>query len=127
MCYTDYPRNNISPSVSLVKHCHTHHTLTRFASLRLLSPTLDLFQGVELDFHKDLNLTGQLLDYYLADLGHTCDDMLLHCVFEGLERNCSDIFTAIVTDEGECCAFNVMPKAIMYKADAVGVSCRQRL
>ncbi len=31
----------------------------------------------------NLNLTGKMLHYYLADLGNSCEDMLLRCHFEG--------------------------------------------
>ncbi len=31
----------------------------------------------------DLELTGELLHHYLADLGTPCEDMMLRCHFEG--------------------------------------------
>ena len=66
-------------------------------------------------------LSGDDLHYYLHDLSHHCDEMFLRCFFEGHERNCSEIFISTVTDEGECCAFNLMPEAVMFKNDEVGV------
>lgn len=32
---------------------------------------------------ENLNLSGELLYHYLADLGNSCEDMLLRCHFEG--------------------------------------------
>ena len=34
---------------------------------------------------------------------------------QGVERNCDDLFKPVITDDGQCCAFNIMPESIMYK------------
>jgi hypothetical protein len=47
--------------------------------------------------------------------------LLVHCSFHGHTRNCSKIFAAVMTDEGECCAFNVMPEFLMYKPETIEV------
>ena len=44
------------------------------------------------------------------------------CHFEGHDRNCSDMFIPVITDEGQCCAFNIMPEAVMFN-NAVVMVC----
>eukprot|EP00095_Tigriopus_kingsejongensis_P004645 snap_masked-scaffold29_size597861-processed-gene-1.10 protein:Tk04645 transcript:snap_masked-scaffold29_size597861-processed-gene-1.10-mRNA-1 annotation:"pickpocket protein 28 isoform x1" len=68
-----------------------------------------------LDDRDNLNLTGQALHHFLNELGQPCSDMLIRCRFEGLERNCTDIFVPVITDEGQCCSFNVMPESVMFR------------
>ncbi len=63
----------------------------------------------------DLELTGEALHEYLADLGVSCADMLLRCHFEGHTFNCTELFQPIITDEGLCCTFNTMPESIMFR------------
>lgn len=63
----------------------------------------------------DLDLTADDLHRYLKELGQSCDDLLLRCHFEGHDYNCSTIFTATITDEGQCCSFNIMPEYIMLR------------
>ncbi len=36
--------------------------------------------------------------------------------------NCSEIFAPVITDEGQCCTFNTMPEAVMFKNAAVHVN-----
>ena len=91
----------------------------------------------------DLELTGELLHHYLADLGTPCEDMMLRCHFEGrsdvmqkksiifcvvsiffsISRffNCSEIFIPTITDEGQCCSFNIMPESVMFQNAVVMV------
>ena len=54
------------------------------------------------------------------------DSSFNRCHFEGHERNCSDMFIPTITDEGECCSFNIMPEAVMFKNDVVMVRINQR-
>lgn len=63
-----------------------------------------------------------MLHHFMEDLSHRCSDMILKCDFEGHERNCSDIFVPMITDEGQCCSFNIMPEALMFKNDITKVS-----
>ena len=65
--------------------------------------------------NEDLKLEGDIIEKYLKELSQSCEDMILSCKFEGHERNCSQIFQPLVTNEGQCCSFNVMPGSIMYK------------
>ena len=39
---------------------------------------------------------------------HSCDDMLLLCLWKGKQVNCNDFFSIHKTDNGFCCAFNVL-------------------
>ena len=63
-----------------------------------------------------------MLHKYMADIGHNCDDMVLKCSFEGHERDCAEIFIHSITDEGQCCSFNIMPEALMFKNDITKAS-----
>ena len=58
----------------------------------------------------------------MADLSHSCEDMLLNCFFEGHQRKCSEIFTSFITDEGQCCSFNIMPEALMFNNEETKVN-----
>ena len=40
---------------------------------------------------------------------HTCEDMILYCLWKGLVRNCRRIFEVRYTDDGLCCSFNTIP------------------
>ena len=41
--------------------------------------------------------------------------MLIQCHFEGNARDCSEIFIPVITDDGQCCGFNVMPEHVMFR------------
>ena len=41
--------------------------------------------------------------------------MLVQCHFEGSDRDCSEIFTPVITDDGQCCGFNIMPEFVMFR------------
>ncbi len=70
----------------------------------------------------DLEMTGEMLHHYLGDLGTPCHEMLLRCHFEGRFFNCSDIFIPTITDEGQCCSFNIMPESVMFRSLEVSSS-----
>lgn len=42
----------------------------------------------------------------MRELSPQCDDMLLYCMWEGVERNCKDLFKLRTTQDGFCCTFN---------------------
>lgn len=46
---------------------------------------------------------GSIMD----KLGQSCGEMLMRCRLEGLERNCTELFTRTVTPDGHCCFFNL--------------------
>ncbi|KAK2582164.1 hypothetical protein KPH14_004522 [Odynerus spinipes] len=63
--------------------------------------------------HEELNRL--LLDYYegeyditeiMKDLTPQCSVILLKCLFNGQQRNCTDIFSFDKTQDGYCCTFN---------------------
>ena len=68
-----------------------------------------------------MDMTGDQLHHYLNDLGMTCDQMVLRCNFEGNVRDCREIFTPTITDEGQCCSFNIMPEPLMFRTQVVKV------
>ena len=41
--------------------------------------------------------------------------MIVQCHFEGEERDCQEIFNPVITDDGQCCGFNVMPEHLMFR------------
>ena len=66
-------------------------------------------------------MTGEALEHSMEKLSHSCGDNLVHCLYGGHKRDCSDLFSTVITDEGQCCAFNVMPDFLMLRNDVVGV------
>ena len=40
---------------------------------------------------------------------------MVQCHFEGSERDCKEIFIPVITDDGQCCGFNVMPEHVMFR------------
>ncbi|XP_017053597.1 pickpocket protein 28 [Drosophila ficusphila] len=52
---------------------------------------------------------------FVSKHSQPCERMLLYCRFSAEERNCSDLFQQILTDEGLCCVFNFQPPEILYK------------
>ncbi|XP_059083484.1 pickpocket protein 28-like [Tigriopus californicus] len=63
----------------------------------------------------NLDIDGKMLQHYMNNLGQDCSQMLLRCEFKGISRNCSELFIPVITDEGRCCSFNIMPESIMFK------------
>ena len=54
---------------------------------------------------------------------HTCEDMLLMCLWKGKKVNCSDIFSIHKTDEGFCCSFNALKITDQFmNADEISTS-----
>ncbi len=73
------------------------------------------------EVHADLNLTGRALHDFLSDVGQSCSEMMLRCHFEGRDRDCGQIFDEVITDEGQCCSFNIMPEELMFRNEVVMV------
>ena len=48
-------------------------------------------------------------------MSHSCEEMIVQCHFEGVERDCKEIFIPVITDDGQCCGFNVMPEHVMFR------------
>jgi len=65
--------------------------------------------------HHGLNLSDEDVHHMLNEVAHPCDDMLVQCHFEGEERDCTEIFIPVITDDGQCCSFNVMPENVMLR------------
>ncbi|CAB4063054.1 ASICN [Lepeophtheirus salmonis] len=64
--------------------------------------------------HKQI-LDGATFHHYLKELSVSCKDMVLRCHFGGIKYDCSHMFTDVVTDDGKCCAFNIMPDEVMFR------------
>ena len=63
----------------------------------------------------DLSLSDSEVHGLLESVSHSCDEMLVRCKFEGYERDCMEIFSPTITDDGQCCGFNIMPEHIMFR------------
>ena len=54
-------------------------------------------------------------------ISQPCNELLVTCIFLGKKVNCSDLFYPVITDEGQCCAFNIMPEEIMLRPEITQV------
>ena len=61
-----------------------------------------------------LDLSDDELHNMLDIVSHSCKEMIVQCHFEGAERDCKEIFIPVITDDGQCCGFNVMPEHVMF-------------
>ena len=43
------------------------------------------------------------------------------CKFDGHTRDCSKLFEAHITDEGQCCSFNMMPEYMIFNEEIVSL------
>ena len=72
------------------------------------------------DAEAGLDLSNDQVHHFLDSVSHSCEEMLVQCYFEGSERDCKEIFTPVITDDGQCCGFNVMPENVMFRNSRVG-------
>jgi hypothetical protein len=42
----------------------------------------------------------------LCQVMHTCDSMMIYCLWQGSKVKCGDFFKTRPTDNGFCCSFN---------------------
>ena len=49
---------------------------------------------------------------------HSCEDMILMCIWKGKAINCSEIFEIRQTDNGFCCSFNSLKISELYRNSA---------
>ncbi|XP_059223216.1 pickpocket protein 28-like [Stomoxys calcitrans] len=54
------------------------------------------------------------LNQFISNIAQPCENMLIACRFGGIDYNCKRIFHAIITDEGLCCAFNMVHPKFLY-------------
>ncbi|XP_058977979.1 pickpocket protein 28-like [Musca domestica] len=54
------------------------------------------------------------LNQFISDISQPCEKMLVSCRFGGMAYDCLRIFHPIVTDEGHCCAFNMVHPKFLY-------------
>ena len=67
------------------------------------------------DAEAGLDLSNDQVHHFLDSVSHSCEEMLVQCHFEGSERDCKEIFIPVITDDGQCCGFNVMPEHVMFR------------
>ncbi|XP_073828620.1 pickpocket protein 28-like [Musca autumnalis] len=72
---------------------------------------------------RDVNVTvadtiedWSTLNQFISNISQPCEKMLISCRFGGINYNCQRIFHPIVTDEGLCCAFNMVHPKFLYAA-----------
>lgn len=51
----------------------------------------------------------------LLQVSQPCSDMLVWCSYGGIEFDCLDIFSSILTDDGLCCIFNGVRRKFLMK------------
>ncbi len=54
----------------------------------------------------EANITSARYDQLMRSLSPNCDDMIIYCLWEDTEENCSKLFETEATDDGYCCSFN---------------------
>ncbi|XP_061397103.1 pickpocket protein 28-like, partial [Musca vetustissima] len=54
------------------------------------------------------------LNEFISDISQPCEKMIISCWFGGVKYDCLRIFHPIVTDEGLCCAFNLVHPKFLY-------------
>lgn len=52
---------------------------------------------------------------HAVQVSQSCKELLKSCSFGGIEFECLDIFSNILTDEGLCCIFNGVHKKFVMK------------
>lgn len=55
------------------------------------------------------------LSKHFFQVSQSCEEMLISCVYGGVEFNCTDIFVTVLTDEGLCCTFNAVNRKFIAK------------
>ena len=70
---------------------------------------------VILKVEMNLDLSEEEVHFMLDSVSHSCTEMIVQCKFGGFERDCMEIFSPIITDDGQCCSFNVMPEHVMFR------------
>uniref|UniRef100_A0A336KYA9 CSON000508 protein n=1 Tax=Culicoides sonorensis TaxID=179676 RepID=A0A336KYA9_CULSO len=97
-----------------------------YGKIRFLGRLLDFdIEGYEefLSFQEQLEIldpdpTIEMwnVEKTFADISPTCDDLLLICKFNDIEKNCSEYFTTRRTAFGYCCTFNfVRPRGSTFE------------
>ncbi|XP_037915033.1 pickpocket protein 28-like [Hermetia illucens] len=82
---------------------------TEFAMLRLLCGRKPPINS------KNVTKDWLLFQKFIVDVAQPCSKMLVSCRYGSDEMNCSHLFRTVVTDEGLCCAFNLIDTKFMYK------------
>ena len=62
-----------------------------------------------------LDLSDDQVHDFLDSVSHFCEEMIVQCHFEGAERDCNEIIIPVITDDGQCCGFKVMPEHLMFR------------
>ncbi|XP_023245644.1 pickpocket protein 28-like, partial [Copidosoma floridanum] len=52
---------------------------------------------------------------FLLNVSQSCSQMMYYCEWSGNETSCSELFNPVLTDEGLCCRFNVLPDLLYYR------------
>ncbi|KAI4495020.1 hypothetical protein M0804_001221 [Polistes exclamans] len=90
----------------LSKHGINHSQSEKFfiSLMKLTRP--DKIDVDNLIATRALEVLGFTVDRLMYELMQPCKSMLLRCAWLGQKFNCSDIFKAVKSREGYCCAFN---------------------
>ncbi|XP_053947849.1 pickpocket protein 28 [Anastrepha ludens] len=75
------------------------------------------FQKVNFSQFDDLKPASKhdTITNFIARSGQTCDNMVVYCRYGRNRVRCSDYFREVISDEGICCAFNILHPSYLYK------------
>lgn len=66
---------------------------------------------------QELNTSTSRHVELLKHLAPTLDKTILYCRFRGKDRNCSELFSPMINDDGVCFTFNSLPGYEIYRSD----------
>lgn len=77
---------------------------------KLLIKVLPL-QKILFFFH----ISNEKIMLIFSQVSQSCEEMLITCLYGGVEFKCADSFETVLTDEGLCCTFNGVNKRYIAK------------
>lgn len=92
----------------------TNSVAGKWATFQKLLVKVELYDSPPLNFihgndFEEVNFPNTF------QVSQSCEEMLISCVYGGVEFNCADIFVTVLTDEGLCCTFNAVNKKFIAK------------
>lgn len=123
-----FPAITICPMTKFYRNIVNFTELTqKFKDDKLNTLTSDELKNFDAAVHvcdQDLSMTKLKSDLHGGEIVERLDeisikltDTLLYCTMRGMESNCSELFTEIVTEEGFCFTFNMLDLSELIKQD----------
>ncbi|XP_015185582.1 PREDICTED: pickpocket protein 28-like [Polistes dominula] len=100
-----------NPHAKIFGNILSKHGINHSQSEKLFISLMKLTRPDKIDVDnltatRALEVLGFTVDRLMYELMQPCKSMLLRCAWLGQKLNCSDIFKAVKSREGYCCAFN---------------------